>query len=165
MPRDHIDIGPAPAAEDCVPVGSPDYEGLARPECIRFIDLIRRTLGPEPSLASLQVKSNPHDFGAYLSVVCYYYDNDQEATDYAFRCESEAPTAWDTPVPDSNLIAAARSSRVCSSCLGAAAEEGIPDRESQEMLMLEMGADIADHLCDAREAPELNQDCSCACQG
>ena len=54
-------------------------------------------------------------------------------------------------------------STVCSSCLAAAEEEGAPDRQSQELVMVEMGADIADHLCDAREAPDLKLSCACAC--
>lgn len=83
MARDYIDIGPTPAEEDCAQVGSPDYESRARPECIRFIDQIRRTLGEEPAKAALRVKSNPHDFGAYLSVVCYYDDGDQASSEYA----------------------------------------------------------------------------------
>lgn len=53
----------------------------------------------------------------------------------------------------------------CSSCLAAAEEEGAPDQLTQEMLLREMGSDIADHLCDAREAPDLKLYCACACGG
>ena len=48
MARDYIDIGASPSDEDCVQVGSPDYERRAREECNRFIALIRKTLGEEP---------------------------------------------------------------------------------------------------------------------
>lgn len=167
MPRDYLDLGAAPGMESPVQVGTDNYESLARPECIRFIELIRKTLGPEPQYASLQVTSNPHDFGAYLSVVVRYDDQDEEARNYAFRCEEEAPAEWGGGVIDarsSELITSARASQVCGSCLGAAEEEGLPDRESQELVMVEMGADIADHLCDATEAPDLDLRCSCACQ-
>ena len=164
MARDYIDIGSAPPEEDCAQLGSRDYVKRARPECIRFIDLIRKVVGPEPEGASLQVKSNPHDFGTYLSVICYYDDNDDEATQYAFRCESEGPARWDEPPRDIDQDATTKPSRVCSSCLGVAAEEGIPDRASQELVMMEMGADLADHLCDVVEAPELGLECGCSCR-
>jgi len=164
MARDYIDIGSAPAEEDCAQVGSPDYHARARPECIRFIDLIRKVLGPEPEGATLQVKSNPHDFGSYLSVVCYFDDDNEAASDYAYRCESDGPTTWDAPTPDGDQTPAARVSRVCDSCLAAAEEEGIPDRESQAMVMSEMGGDLADHLCDQVEAPDLGLRCLCACR-
>ena len=164
MSRDYIDIGPTPAEEDCAQVGSPDYESRARPECIRFIDLIRRTLGAEPARAALRVKSNPHDFGAYLSVVCYYDDDDQESSEYAYRCEEAAPSRWDTQLSESGQLVTARASQVCGSCLAAAEAEGIAERESQEPLMMELGADVADHLCDQVEAPGLGLQCRCGCR-
>ena len=93
--RDFIDIGPTPAAEDCQQVGAPSYDPVAaRKECFRFIDLIRKTLGTEPGSAQLAVKSNPHDFGSYLEVVCYYDDQDSVGEAYAFKCESSAPENW-----------------------------------------------------------------------
>ena len=164
MARDYIDIGPTPAEEDCAQVGSPDYHTKARPECIRFIDLIRKVLGPEPEGATLQVKSNPHDFGSYLSVVCYFDDANEAASEYAYRCEEAAPTRWDTPVPDGGQLVTVRASQVCGSCRAAAEAEGITDRESQELLMMELGGDVADHLCDQVEAPELGLQCRCGCR-
>ena len=95
MARDYIDIGPTPCEEDCAQVGQPDYATKARAECNRFIELIRRALGPEPEGARLAVKSNPHDFGPYYEVVCYYDTDNEEATRYAYRCEGEAPVRWD----------------------------------------------------------------------
>ena len=52
-------------------------------------------LGPEPDGARLAVKSNPHDFGTYLSVVCWYEPGNEPAIDYAFRCKSDGPAEWD----------------------------------------------------------------------
>ena len=98
MPRDYIDIGCTPANEPCQGVGTPDYDPeKERQESTRFLNLIRKTLGDEPPGARLAIMSNPHDFGTYLSVVCYYQDDNEAATNYAFRCEDEAPTEWDTP--------------------------------------------------------------------
>lgn len=165
MPRDYLDLGSAPAGEDVVQLGSENYQSLARAECIRFIELIRKTVGEEPQHASLRVRSNPHDFGSYLSVAVRYDDQDEEATNYAFRCDEEAPSEWPEETDDADDVTPqAPGTSVCSSCLAAAEEEGAPDRQSQELVMVEMGADIADHLCDAREAPDLKLYCACACR-
>ena len=99
--RDYIDIGSSPSDEECAQVESPNYGSRAREECTRFLQLIRQVLGPEPEGAQLSVKSNPHDFATYYSVVCYFEDNDEEASQYALLCESEAPRTWadDQPPP------------------------------------------------------------------
>lgn len=92
--RDFIDVGAAPTMEACAQVGSDDYWERARNECRAYIGLIRRKLGDEPKGAHLAVKSNPHDFGSYLSVVCYFDDRFRDSVDYAFRCESQSPEEW-----------------------------------------------------------------------
>ena len=46
--------------------------------------------------AKLSVKSNPHDFGSYLEVICRYDLLHPDASDYAMRCESELPEHWDS---------------------------------------------------------------------
>jgi hypothetical protein len=124
MPRDYIDIGPSPADEECAQVGSPDYAQRAREECNRFIDLIRQVMGPEPEGARLAVKSNPHDFGAYYEVVCYYDTDNEEASKYAYRCEGEAPSTWDDPralpVSSTGQACPERSRRALSNAEGAA---------------------------------------------
>lgn len=93
--RDYIDIGPSPAAEDCAQLGTDDYSELAREECKRFIAFIRKHKGEEPAGARLAIKSNAHDFGTYYEVVCYFDDECEEATNYAFACESDLPEHWD----------------------------------------------------------------------
>ncbi len=111
MPRDYMDIGPVPADEPCEQVGTPNYDPeKARQESTRFLNLIRKTLGDEPPGARLAVKSNPHDFGSYYSVVCHYEEDEVEAVRYALRCESEAPTEW----PDEDPSAAAPEPRKIS---------------------------------------------------
>jgi hypothetical protein len=93
--RDYISIGSAPCEESCVQVNPEgDYHEAMRAECRRFLDLIRKKLGPEPEGARLAVKSNPHDLGTYYEVVCYFEDGDEEAREYALLCEGEAPTTW-----------------------------------------------------------------------
>ena len=91
---DSVSIGPVPAEEDCECLG-PNYDPTkARAECQRFIGLIRANLGPEPPGARLRVVIHPHDFGAYHDVVCEFVEEDEGATEYAYRCEAEAPTRW-----------------------------------------------------------------------
>jgi len=36
-----------------------------------------------------------HDFGAYVSVVCYYDQDSEESVNYAFSCEGLAWEKWD----------------------------------------------------------------------
>lgn len=93
--RDYLVIGSSPFDEPCVQVGDPNYHVLSRQECGRFIDLIRKKLGPEPVGAQLAIKGFPHDFGTYHEVVCYYHDDNRESFDYALRCENEAPSKWE----------------------------------------------------------------------
>lgn len=131
--RDYFTIGSAPCEEPCASVGEPDYYERARDECARFIELIRKVLGPEPPGARLATKEFPHDFGMYREVVCHFDDSYEEARHYASRCEGEAPATWDAqakPPPqhsgealqccDCNLVTIARDSSVrevlCDCC-------------------------------------------------
>jgi hypothetical protein len=93
--RDWIDLGPAPPLESCAQVGTPDYWDRARSECRAYVSLLRRTVGPEPLGARLSARSNPHDFGTYLSVACAYDAEHPESLEYAMRCESDGPHEWD----------------------------------------------------------------------
>ena len=93
--REWIDIGSSPPGEPCAQVGTEEYLERARKECKAYIALLRRTLGEEPTGAQLSVRSNPHDFGTYLSVVCYFDPDDPAATGYAFKCEAKGPREWD----------------------------------------------------------------------
>ena len=97
--RDYIEIGPSPCDEPCVQVGEEDYTARAREECRKFMWAIRKKLGEEPDGANLRIRSNPHDFGSYLEVVCYFEDDNEEARNYAYACESDAPTTWEDTSP------------------------------------------------------------------
>jgi hypothetical protein len=93
--REYIEIGPTPAEESCQQVGTPSYDPqAARAECQRFIEAIRKVVGKEPEGAVLRIKGNPHDFGTYFSVACYFEGDDETAVNYAYRCESDAPMTW-----------------------------------------------------------------------
>ena len=101
--RDYFYLGSSPCEEPCVQVTSDGgYIGAMRAECRRFIDLIRRVLGPEPEGARLTIKREEHDFGSYFEVVCHFDTDLPESVEYACRCESDAPTRWDVePTSDS----------------------------------------------------------------
>jgi len=156
--RDYIDLGSTPYGEECAQLGSENYHAKARSECYRYIEQLRRTFGPEPKGASLKVKSNSHDFGVYLTVVVDFDDNNEAATAYAYRLDNEPPARWEASSPDQ-----IQADRVCDYCISAAQEEGIPDQATQALVMLEMGADMPDHLCAMVEEPDIGYTCLCAC--
>ena len=96
--KDSLYIGESPWDESCAQLGTDMYPVNARKECQRFIDQIRRHYGSEPGGARLYIKSNPHDFGSYLSVECEFtWDPslDEEPEDgtpsqqYAFSIEGD----------------------------------------------------------------------------
>lgn len=93
--RDFVTLGPTPANEECVSVGSDDYSDRVWKETYTFVRQIRREIGPEVGSAELRVKAFPHDFGTYHEVVCYYDPEDEEGMRYAYRCENESPETWD----------------------------------------------------------------------
>ena len=93
--QDCLDLGSTPSQEDCAQVGREDYHLRARRECRAYINQLRRMFGEEPDGARLSVKSNPHDFGSYLSVVCYFDGDNKAAADYAYHCEAKGPKEWD----------------------------------------------------------------------
>lgn len=98
--KDYLSIGSSPYDEKCVQVQqNVDYLPEMRKECQRFIELLRKKFGPEPTGAGLYIKSNDHDFGPYLEVNCRFDDQLPESVVYAFACEAHSPQTWtdDTP--------------------------------------------------------------------
>jgi hypothetical protein len=97
MPE-HVDLGgTTPPEESCAQVGSRqyDYHDRARREARAYIGLLRRMFGDEPDGVRLGIKSHPHDFGTYLTVVCFFDPDNAAAADYASRCEADGPREWD----------------------------------------------------------------------
>ena len=52
----------------------------------------------------------------------------------------------------------------CDDCLTAALDLGAETLYDQQMVCMEIGADIRDHLCIETEEPDLNIKCRCACR-
>jgi hypothetical protein len=94
MSRDVITLRPAPAAEPCAHVGDSGYAEIAARQCRRYIDLLRLALGPEPAGARLRVRRSDTEFDPYVDTVVEYDVQSPAASDYARRCEREAPTRW-----------------------------------------------------------------------
>jgi hypothetical protein len=55
---------------------------------------LRLVIGPEPDGARLRVRRPDTDFDPYIDVVVEYDDQNAVASDYALRCERDAPTRW-----------------------------------------------------------------------
>ena len=94
MARDVITLRPVPAAESGAQAGDSGYAEIAFLECRRYIALLRLALGPEPDGARLRVRRSDIDFDPYIDVVVEYDDQNPAASEYARRCERDAPTRW-----------------------------------------------------------------------
>jgi hypothetical protein len=64
-----------------------------RAEVNRFKDVLEKAY-PPPEGAYLKVKTEPHDFGSYMSVFVAFDETNQEAIDYAFMLEGNIPGTW-----------------------------------------------------------------------
>ena len=93
--QDFFTLGSTPYEEPCACLGQLDYYEKVRPECRRFITLLRKTFGDEPPGARFAIKSFDHDFGLYYEVVVYFDTDDLDASHYAYRCEDELPATWE----------------------------------------------------------------------
>lgn len=93
---DYYEIGPVPTEENCAQAGTEGFGTQALKECRAYINQLRRVVGEEPDGAELRIKSNPHGFRTCYEVACYYEIGNPEAEAYAFRCDEEAPSHWDS---------------------------------------------------------------------
>ena len=91
---DYITLGSTPPNEDCAQVGSDNYRERAMKECRAYKNQIERLL-PPPDGAYLSIKSFPHDFGTYHELVVWCNEEDEEASNYAYKLEGEGPANWD----------------------------------------------------------------------
>lgn len=87
-------LGPCPAEEDAVQLGSPDYARDAKTQCRAYVEAIRAVCGREPEGARLVVKSQSHDFGTYYECAVAFDPEIEAARDYAALVDDKAPTTW-----------------------------------------------------------------------
>ena len=85
-------LSTAPPEESCVDGTQPDE---ARAEGRRYIELLRKVLGPEPKGSQLKVRSNPHDLGTYYTVAYFFDDLEDEHLSYMRRIDDEGPLNWE----------------------------------------------------------------------
>ena len=91
---DYLNIGPVPCEESCVQVGDECDYNLMQAECQAYKHQLIRVYGEPPIGANVVVKRFSHDFGTYMEVCAKYDEDNDEATDYAFKLESGCDT-WD----------------------------------------------------------------------
>jgi len=53
---------------------------------------------------------------------------------------------------------------ICDTCALIPYDNGIEGWEEQVSFMAEMGGETDDHMCDAKEEPDLNIQCDCGCR-
>ena len=92
---DELYLASAPIGEECAQVGSDDYSERSKKECDAFIKQIIREHGAPPNGAFLKIKHCPHDFGTYLDIVVRFNDENEVATEYAYKVEANLPEYWD----------------------------------------------------------------------
>jgi hypothetical protein len=93
--RETLDLSCVPSDEPCAQIGQDDYHQRATKECRAYIAQLIRQLGKPPDGAALRIKSNPHDFGSYLSVVAAFDPTDPKQVEWAYKCDANAPGNWD----------------------------------------------------------------------
>jgi hypothetical protein len=93
--RDYVDLDSVPCDEDCEQLGA-NYDPIkAKNEVVAYKHQLLRIFGEPPEGVSIRVKSNPHDFGSYYSIVITFDDNDESGIEWAYNIEDKAPHKWD----------------------------------------------------------------------
>jgi hypothetical protein len=98
---DEFSLGTTPTDENCARTGKRNCRASAKIyantkiEAGAFIAQLKRTFGEPPLSAFFKFVFCPHVFGMYYDVVIRYDTKDQEAIDYAKRCDAETPKSWD----------------------------------------------------------------------
>jgi hypothetical protein len=93
--RDSLNLAPVPLDEECAQLGAADYSSRSRKECTAFINQLKRVFGEPPPRASFKITQNPHDFGTYRDVDIQFDDEDEAASEYAYKVEANIPAEWD----------------------------------------------------------------------
>lgn len=108
MAFDYIELGPVPAGETCVQVGTDHYMAKSLRECKVYQRMLERLCPIPPGLpVAFVVRSHAHDFGPYREVSVRFCDGNQAAVDFAYHLDANAPDQWDAIARD-ELAASAR---------------------------------------------------------
>jgi hypothetical protein len=98
MHRDYDELslgGTTPWGEICAKVEQDTYYTDGLIEAKVFIDQLKRVFGKPPPSVYFKVVSWPYNLGTFYDVVIHYNNMNQDAIDYASRCEAECPKNWD----------------------------------------------------------------------
>jgi len=91
--KEWLYLGPNPCNETCVNMN--DFEGH-RAEVKRFVQLLNDKFTNIPEGAWFGLKrEDGSDYGTYYEAVVYYFEDDEEASNFAFFVESNSPVTWD----------------------------------------------------------------------
>lgn len=94
MSYEYLELGPAPAEEDCLQVGHVPFQRIYV-ECSRYVSLLKALLPvPDHVDAFYVVKKFPHELGSYCEACIMYNANKEDATEFAFYVEANAPMRW-----------------------------------------------------------------------
>lgn len=91
-----IDLGGAPANEDCAQLGhTPNFASVNRFEVLAYRAAVIAVHGTPPAGCRLATIDNRHDFGAYITLALVIADDAHLALarDYAHRVE-DGPASW-----------------------------------------------------------------------
>jgi hypothetical protein len=92
--KEYLELGSAPADEDCIQVGDNDYVPAMLKDCKRYKEQLTKQFLNIPDSCSFSIKQFPHDFGSYYEVVIYYDPNIPASIDFAFNVENNLPNNW-----------------------------------------------------------------------
>lgn len=93
---EEIYLGPTPCGESCAQVGEDNFRQKATKEMNAYINQLYREFPYAQDLGIVfKKKWSPHDFGEYGEVVMKWNENNQEADEYAYRIDANAPENWD----------------------------------------------------------------------
>jgi len=90
--NDYFSLGPTPASEPCVQIG--EDISLCIAECSIYMQQLERRLGPPPEGCFFFLLKNFHDFGTYYEAGISYDPENEQAVEYAFKCEA-GDDRWD----------------------------------------------------------------------
>ena len=86
---DIIDLGGAPAEEDCAQLGrTPDFEAVNAYEVFAYKLAIIARYGQPPAGCRLKPLANPHDFGVYRTLSLRIEEADEAVQTYAEAVEN-----------------------------------------------------------------------------